>query len=198
MATIPQQLLDEIEALKKAGKYDKALKKVNAMLVRDPSNKEALYQVADIEYRRGEILKAEKPVDFLLTSNKEDPMWRYIKGVLAMEKTDRQQAKKLFKQAMTLMEGDNPEILRCYGLCEYRSGNREEGITFLLKSFKINKLDAEVILNLVEVSILEHNHNSAKKYIEHYRSSHDELQCFDRHISYYDEKIELFEEYLKG
>lgn len=55
MSVIPQQLLEEIDGLKAAGEYDEALKKVNSMLVRDPSNEEALFQVADIEYRRGEI-----------------------------------------------------------------------------------------------------------------------------------------------
>lgn len=32
----------------------------------NPNNKAALYQIADIQYRNGEIDRAEKPVDFLL------------------------------------------------------------------------------------------------------------------------------------
>jgi len=198
MSTIPQIVLDEIEQLKAQWKYDEALKKVNNLLVRNPTNREALYQVADIEYRRWEISKAEKPVDFLMQSNNDDAMSWYIKGVLEMEKTNRWEAKKLFKQALEKLEWDNPEIMRCYGLCEYRSGNREEGITYLNKSHKVNPLDAEVLLNIIEISILEKDTKNAKKFVEYYHTHKDELQCFDREINYYNDKITLFEQYLKG
>ncbi len=198
MSTIPQIVLEDIESLKAQGKYEDALRKVNGLLVRDPTNREALYQVADIEYRRGEITKAEKPVDFLMRSNKDDAMSWYIKGVLEMEKTNWSEAKKYFKKALSLLDGDNPEILRCYGLCEYRSGNREQGMTHLLKSHKQNQMDAEVLLNIIEISILERDATQAKEYIAYYHTHKKELQCFDREANYYDDKIVLFEEYLKG
>lgn len=198
MSTIPNILLEEIEQLKASGNYDEALRKVNSLLVRDPTNREALYQVADIEYRRGEITKAEKPVDFLMRSDNADPMSWYIKGVLEMEKTNWNEAKKLFKKSLEMLDEENPEIMRCYGLCEYWSGNREEGVTFLMKSHEVNPLDAEVILNIIEVSILEKNKKKAKKFIEYYHKHRDELHCFDRDVSYYDDKIVLFEEYVKA
>jgi len=198
MSSIPQIVLDEIETLKAQGKYDQALKKVNGLLSRDPTNREALYQVADIEYRRWEISKAEKPVDFLLKSKNDDAMSRYIKGVLEMEKTNRSLAKENFQTALDMLEQDNPEIMRCYGLCEYRSGNREEGMRYLLESHKINALDAEVILNIIEISILEQDAPRAQQYVKYYHTHKDKLQCFDRNLSYYDDKITLFEEYLKG
>jgi len=198
MSIIPSIVLEEIESLKLEWKYDEALSRVNALLVRDPKNKEALYQVADIEYRRWEIMKAEKPVDFLLDSYEEDAMGWYIKWVLEMEKTQRTIAKNYFKKAISMLDGDNPEILRCYGLCEYWSWNREHGITYLIKSYKINEFDAEVILNLIEISILEKKGSQAKKYINHYRKNREKLNCFDRDISYYDDKVDLFEKFLKG
>lgn len=49
------------------------------MLAENPKNKDALYQVADIMYRKGEILKAEKPINFLLDQEHDDAMSRYIK-----------------------------------------------------------------------------------------------------------------------
>ena len=49
---IPDPLLQKIEHLKNAGKYDEALKLVNRELAKNPKNKEALFQVADIEYRK--------------------------------------------------------------------------------------------------------------------------------------------------
>ncbi len=198
MATIPNILLEEIEQLKAKWLYDKALKKVNGLLVRDPTNREALFQVADIEYRKGEISKAEKPVDFLIKSNEKDPMSRYIKWVLEMEKTNRSEAKMNFKKALDMLDQDNPEIMRCYGLCEYWSGNREEWMTFLMESHQVNALDAEVILNIIEISILEQDSKTALEYVEYYRKHKDKLQCFDRDIKYYEDKIVLFEEFLKG
>lgn len=198
MSTIPNMLLEEIEQLKAKWQYDKALRKVNGLLVRDPTNREALFQVADIEYRKGEISKAEKPVDFLIQSNKDDPMSWYIKWVLEMEKTNWSEAKKNFQKALDMLDQDNPEIMRCYGLCEYRSWNREEGMTYLLESHQVNALDAEVILNIIEISILEQDKKTATDYVTYYHKHKEKLQCFDRDITYYEDKILLFEEYLKG
>lgn len=197
MAVIPQQLLDEINALKAEGDYDAALKKVNNLLVRDPSNEEALFQVADIEYRRGEIGKAEKPIDFLLHSNEKDPMWWYIKGVLEMEKTNRWVAKKHLLKALDLIENDNPEILRCYGLCEYWSGNREKWFGHIIKALEANENDAEVILNLIELSLLEKKFGQAKKYVKYFHKHKQNLQIFDRTVEYYEEKVSIFEEFLE-
>lgn len=110
-----------------------------------------------------------------------------------MEKTNRTVAKKHLLKALELIEIDNPEILRCYGLCEYRSGNREKGFTYLLKALEANKADAEVILNLIELSLLEKKYNQAKKYIAYFHDHKSELQIFDRTVAYYEEKIEIFE-----
>ena len=95
------------------------------------------------------------------------------------------------------MDQDNPEVLRCYGLCEYRSGNREEGMEFVTKAFESNNKDAEIILNLVELSILEEAWKNAQEYIQHYHTNIKSLQFFDRKQKYYDEKMAIFEEYVK-
>lgn len=76
---IPSSVREEIEELKTQGKFDEALKRVNHMLMRDPTDEDALLQVVDIEYRRGELDKAQKPIDFLMHTKKDDPMHIYIK-----------------------------------------------------------------------------------------------------------------------
>ena len=197
MSIIPKQIIDEIDTLKAEWRYEEALKKVNNLLVHDPSNDEALFQVADIEYRRWEIWKAEKPIDFLLHRKDKDPMAWYIKWVLEMEKTNRKLAKKHLKKALSFIESENPEIVRCYWLCEYRSWNREKGFACLQRALEINKNDAEVILNLIEVSLLEKKKWLAKRYIQYYYDHKDDIQVFDRAISYYNEKVKIFEEFLK-
>jgi tetratricopeptide (TPR) repeat protein len=71
---IPQQVLEELESLKDTGKYKDAIAIANRYLVKNPGNKEALYQVADIEYRMGKISKSEKPIDYLIASDPKDAM----------------------------------------------------------------------------------------------------------------------------
>jgi DNA-binding SARP family transcriptional activator len=51
-AYIPDSLINEIEQLKELGKFDEAIKKVNSILFRDPSNEDALLQITDIQYRK--------------------------------------------------------------------------------------------------------------------------------------------------
>lgn len=195
--TMVDMWLEQVEQLKQQGKYGEALKIANKVLTKDPSNKEALFQVADIQYRQWEITRAEKPIDFLLQGNNDDAMSFYVKGVLEMEKTHRNQAKKYLRKAVNLLEEENPEVMRCYGLCEYWSGNREGGLQYLRKAFDINDSDAEIILNLIEVLILEKKNGLAQKYIKHYHNSKEELQFFDRDGDYYDQKIRIFEEYVR-
>ncbi|MFZ5341667.1 MAG: hypothetical protein ACOZBL_03860 [Patescibacteria group bacterium] len=52
MTYISDKLIEEIENLKKSGNYDEALKMVNNILVRDPSNEDALLQIADIQFMK--------------------------------------------------------------------------------------------------------------------------------------------------
>lgn len=194
---IPSTLRSDIEALKKEGKFDEALKKVNHVLMRDPTHEDALLQVVDIEYRRGELEKAEKPIDFLMHTKKDDPMHIYIKGVLEMEKNNWYEAKKYFQEAIKMTKFENHEILRCYGLCEYWYGNREKWLWFLQEAFDLHNTDAEVIYNLIELYLLEFDYRRAKRMIKYFYDKHDRLETFDKDISFYDQKIELFQKFVE-
>jgi len=189
---IPPQVLDEIETLKKNKNFDEAIRLVNSLLSRDPNNEDALLQIADIQYQKGDIGKADKAVDFLNAKKKDDPLALYIKGILEMEKNNREEALKILKRALDLTNGDNHEILRCYGLCEYRYGHREKGIQHLEKSFAMNDKDAEVIYNLIQLHMLESHYNDAEKMIDYYLSHHDQLIVVDKDLNWYDRKISLF------
>ena len=48
MVYIPEALIEEIEELKDLGKFDEAIQLVNKILSRDPSNEDAILQIADI------------------------------------------------------------------------------------------------------------------------------------------------------
>lgn len=194
---IPDSLINEIEELKELGKFDDAIRKVNTILFKDPNNEDALLQVTDIQYRKGEIGKASKAIDFLNSNKKNtDPLGLYIKWVLEMEKNHRLEAKKYLQQALELTQAENHEIIRCYGLCEYRYGNREKWINFLKDAFYVNNIDAEVIYNLIELYILEHKYKKAKDMIKYFYKHHEKLQTIDKDIEFYDQKITLFEKFI--
>jgi len=199
MNYVPESVLEKIEQLKIDGNYDEALHLANQILMKDPRNEDALFQVADIQYLKWEIGNAEKSVDFLLNIKwNKDPVSLYVKWVLEMEKTNWAEAKKYLRKALEIVNFENPEMLRCYALSEYWLGNREKGIDFLEKAYEINKLDAEIIYNMIEIYLLEKKHNKAKKMIEYYYQSKSELSLFWRPIEFYDEKIDLFNQYLKN
>lgn len=195
---IPEQLIDEIEQLKELNKFDEAMKKINSILVKDPSNEDALLQVTDIQYRQWEIGKASKAIDFLnARKNHEDPLGLYIKWVLEMEKNNWIDAKKYLRKALELTKAENHEIIRCYGLCEYWYWNREKWVNLLKDSFSINNKDAEVIYNLIEIYILEQKYKKAKNMITYFYKHHKNLQTIDKDIDYYENKIALFDKFIK-
>jgi DNA-binding SARP family transcriptional activator len=71
-------VMEDIEALKDAGKFAEALKKVNQILIKDPNDEDALLQVTDIQYRQWEIGKAGKAIDFLNSRKKMKIHFDYI------------------------------------------------------------------------------------------------------------------------
>lgn len=197
MSYIESSFFDEIQDLKANWEYNLALKKVNWILCVDPDNKDALLEVADILYLKWDIESASKPIDYILVKKNTDPMWLYVKWVFEMEKTNWSVAKKYLQEALINSEDENPEILRCYGLCEYWRWNKQKWIDFLESSFKSSSwLDAEVIYNLVEIYLLEHEYNNVNYYIQYYKNYRNNLNSFEKDLSFYDEKIDLFFEYL--
>ncbi len=199
MAHILPSQIEKIESLKEEWKFDQAISLVNKILMKDPTNEDALLQIADIQYRQGEIEKAEKAIDFYNSRKSDkDPMGLYIKGVLEMEKNLWHEAKKYLGKALDLTDYGNHEILRCYGLAEYWYGNREKGVKFVENAFEINKMDAEVIYNLVELYLLERRFRKAEKMIKHYFDNHKDIKAFDKDITFYDSKINLFQKFIKN
>ena len=199
MVYIPEELIDEIEELKELWKYDEAIRIVNSILARDPKNEDAILQIADIQYRKGEIGKADKAVDFLnAQKNNNDPLWLYIKWLLEMEKNNWKDARKYLLKAMEMTNASNHEILRCYGLCEYWYGNREKGLSFLKDAFVIDNKDAEVVYNLIQLYILEQEYKKAQEMISYFNKNKDSLKFVDKELDFYQTKISLFEKFIKA
>ena len=199
MVYIPEELIDEIEELKELWKYDEAIRLVNSILMRDPKNEDAILQIADIQYRKWEIGKADKAVDFLnAQKNNNDPLGLYIKGLLEMEKNNWKDARKYLLKAMEMTNASNHEILRCYGLCEYWYGNREKGLSFVKDAFAIDNKDAEVVYNLIQLYILEQEYKKAQEMIAYFNKNKSSLKFVDKEVDFYQSKISLFEKFIKA
>ena len=199
MVYIPEELIDEIEELKELWKYDEAIRIVNSILMRDPKNEDAILQIADIQYRKWEISKADKAVDFLnAQKNNNDPLGLYIKWLLEMEKNNWKDARKYLLKAMEMTNASNHEILRCYGLCEYWYGNREKGLSFLKDAFVIDNKDAEVVYNLIQLYILEQEYKKAQEMISYFNKNKNSLKFVDKELDFYQTKISLFEEVISN
>ena len=199
MVYIPEELIDEIEELKELWKYDEAIRIVNSILMRDPKNEDAILQIADIQYRKWEISKADKAVDFLnAQKNNNDPLGLYIKWLLEMEKNNWKDARKYLLKAMEMTNASNHEILRCYGLCEYWYGNREKGLSFLKDAFVIDNKDAEVVYNLIQLYILEQEYKKAQEMISYFNKNKNTLKFVDKELDFYQTKISLFEKFIKA
>lgn len=193
---IPEEILDKINQLTADRKYDEAIKMVNAILARDPKNEQALLMITDIQYRQGNMDWADRAVDFLNSMKKDDPLWLYIKWLLEMEKNDWKSARIYFKKAMELTKGENYEIVRCYGLSEYRYWNREKWRELIRKAFKQNCLDAEILYNTVQLAILDEDYEESSEMIKFFYDHHSEIKVVDKPIEWYDKKMALFERYL--
>lgn len=180
----------KVEQYKNKGNFEKALHIIQWQLAKDPYNEKALLQVADIKYAQWSLDEAEKPVDFLLSIGSGDnAMGLYVKWVLEMERWNWRNSKDFLKKAMINSTDDNPEMMRCYALAEYQSGNIERWIEYLEKAFKVNDCDAEIIHNLVDMYLTQNDYSKVARLINHYEDNKKAIETFWRNMDFYDAHI---------
>lgn len=188
-----------IDTYVQAWQYDDAINYINQFLVNDPSNDELLLMIADIQYKKWEISRASKAIDFLNSqTDHKDPMGLYVKWVLEMEKNHWKEARSFLLKAMELLDKDNHEIMRCYALSEYWYGNREKGLQQLERAHDLHIYDAEIIYNLIELYLLEKKYIKAKKLIEFFYENKEDLEIYDKKLSFYENKMKIFSIYISS
>lgn len=188
---------DLVNAYIQEGKYDDAIEYINTLLAKDPTNDELLLMIADIQYKKGEINKASKAVDFLnANTDNKDPMGLYVKGVLEMEKNHRKQARDFLLKAMEKLDKDNHEIMRCYALSEYWYGNREKWLYHLERAHDLHRYDAEIIYNMVELYLLEKKYRKAEELIQFFYNNKEDLEIYDKKLAFYESKMKIFSAYI--
>ena len=186
-----------IDTYVQAWRYDDAILYINNFLVNDPTNDELLLMIADIQYKKWEIGKASKAIDFLNDqTDHKDPMGLYVKWVLEMEKNHRKEARTFLLKAMETLDKDNHEIMRCYGLSEYWYGNREKGIQQLECAHDLHIFDAEIVYNLIELYLLEKKYRKASELIKFFDIHKEDMEVYDKKLSFYESKMKLFAVYI--
>ena len=193
---VPQEVLDEIYQLTESWNYDGAIKIVNSILAKDPKNEQAVLMITDILYRQWNMDWADNAVTFLNSTKKDNPLWLYVKWLLEMEMNNRKEARWYLKKAMELTNWENHEIVRCYWLSEYRYGNREKWRDFLRKAFKQDCLDAQILYDIIQLSILDEDYDEWSEMISFFHNHHSELKIVDKPLERYDKKIALFEKFM--
>lgn len=193
---VPQEVLDEIYQLTESWNYDGAIKIVNSILAKDPKNEQALLMITDILYRQWNMDWADKAVTFLNSTKKDNPLWLYVKWLLEMERNNWKEARWYLKKAMELTNWENHEIIRCYWLSEYWYGNREKWRDFLRKAFRQDCLDAQIIHDIIQLSMLDEDYDESNEMISFFHKHHSELKIVDKPLEWYDKKIALFEKFM--
>jgi hypothetical protein len=115
-----------------------------------------------------------------------------------MEKNHRKEARTFLLKAMEILDKDNHEIMRCYGLSEYRYGNREKGLQQLEHAHDLHIFDAEIIYNLIELYLLERKYRKANELITFFYENKEDLEVYDKKLSFYESKMRLFSAYLSS
>lgn len=197
MGFLADSQISTIDTYVQAWKYDDAISYINNFLVNDPTNDELLLMIADTQYKKWEIGKASKAIDFLNDqADHKDPMGLYVKWVLEMERNHRKEARAFLLKAMETLYKDNHEIMRCYGLSEYRYGNREKGLQQLEHAHDLHIYDAEIVYNLIELYLLEKKYRKANELITFFDENKEDLEIYDKKLSFYESKMKLFSAYL--
>ena len=97
---------------------------------------------------------------------------------------------------MELTNWENHEIIRCYWLSEYWYGNREKWRDFLRKAFRQDCLDAQIIHDIIQLSMLDEDYDESNEMISFFHEHHSELKIVDKPLEWYDKKIALFEKFM--
>ncbi len=189
---------NDIQKVRDDNSLDDAVKLANQYLMSDPTNEEALLQLVDIYYVKGELEKAEKPVNFLMKTNNpniDKTMLYYIKAVISVDKTLWDEARKYIRLALE-DNPQNPEFLRIYGLSEFWSGNKSKWFEILKQALNNGSLDAEILLDLVSMAMKMQDFSSAMEYVEIYFKYRAKLKFFSNSTDYYDGRMKTYKDFL--
>lgn len=145
------QLLIERELmLKRAGRDIEAIRLLNDAVKRYPADETLLYHRALSWIESNNLAAHEADMRVLLASQPDNAQYNNTLGYSILTLSDRlETAGELIDKAYTLSPED-PYILDSKGWLEFKRGNVQSGLEYLLSAFKLDQ-DAEIAAHIGEV-----------------------------------------------
>lgn len=143
----PAELLKTAEDLKFEARHEEALLVLEQILLKDPTNVDALEEVADNELSLGFFARAEKAAKQVIEVDKDSCNAHYILGFIASHEERFADSVRELKKANSL-EPNDPEILRCLGWSLFASGAAIEGIVTLERALNLEPDNPLILCDL--------------------------------------------------
>lgn len=145
------------------GKYQNALDILNKILSKSFEYEEIWEDIAECHLWLDEDSKIEAPLNNALRINMTKNGW-YLKGLFSHFIGQYERACHCFNQCIKISRINEPEALRRLGFSHSCAGRLEIGLALVLRSYELNKLNIETLLDLSAIYCDLNELNQAKKY----------------------------------
>ena len=162
-AQTSQLIIDHELMLQRAGRTAEAYALINDALIDDSDNDTLRYHRALILVERDDIQGHEADMRILLSHEPENAHYNNTLGYSLLVMTDRlDEASVLINKAHELQTKD-AYILDSKGWLEYKLGNLDAAIAYLLKAYSLDQ-DAEIAAHIGEVYWIQGNQEKAREF----------------------------------
>jgi len=158
-----QLIIDRELILQRAGRADEAYALINDTLLQNPDNDTLRYHRALILVEREDLQGHETDMRILLSNKPENAHYNNTLGYSLLVMTDRlDEASVLINKAHEL-EAQDPYILDSKGWLEYKLGNLDAALSYLIKAYSLDQ-DAEIAAHIGEVYWAQGDREKAQEF----------------------------------
>jgi tetratricopeptide (TPR) repeat protein len=140
----------EGEILRVSKQYQLAFDFYSKVIERQPNAHALLYARALVAGELGKLDILEEDLLKILSTKPEDVDALNALGYMLASRTERYEEAERYLSRALLLEPNNAAILDSYGWLQFKKGHFEEALSYLRRSFRLNK-DAEIAAHLGEV-----------------------------------------------
>ena len=145
--TTLDQLLNEADQLKLAGRHDEAIALANKMILMDLDYVEAYEEIGDNYLSLREYDKASKALNYALKLRPTSANALYLLGFLYSSTGDFERSVETLEIA-DQVQPHHPEILRCLGWSIFHGGDRKKGLVILERARAMAPTDTLILCDL--------------------------------------------------
>jgi tetratricopeptide (TPR) repeat protein len=158
-----QLIIDRELMLQRAGRTDEAYALIDDTLLQNPDNDTLRYHRALILVERDDLQGHEVDMRILLSNTPENAHYNNTLGYSLLVMSDRlDEASVLINKAHEL-EAQDPYILDSKGWLEYKLGNLDAALRYLIKAYSLDQ-DAEIAAHIGEVYWVQGDQEKAQEF----------------------------------